>query len=422
MGLEDTSSRRLASVRDMPEIRPGYVVLASCPLPDVRQLRPRPYVALFCKQKYVISLPFVSLGLFGSFDDACRYHEREPDSYYPIAPDENGGIYDPIRMASGSFSGYIDLLCPTTLGKHSIEWHQNMGRISDEDLTKVTDAHKGLVWGVEEPPHKETVTPPLVDVSSGNPLLSQSDPGSTRNTCRIPRIRRRRSTPIVRSYNRDCAHDQGDGEGCGANRDPWDPTAQVHRKTSPQNSRRKHKRKRQDHSESPLKRARHLSLDSRDIIRGSGKRTKRGRLSDSRVKLAAGDWSSCGPLEAAPTLSPESAQSWTWSGTSSETEEAWGGMEEESRGQEEMAIPNIPSSPRALTMTLPPDGQGSLPQSHHTSPLLSPLHAGRSLNASTSTEIDTASAGASNFLPNPDGDKRRQVSHHRYLQTCPRLC
>ncbi|CUS10753.1 unnamed protein product [Tuber aestivum] len=93
--------------------------------------------------------PFTSLRKHATFDKACREHKREPDTYYPISPNKNGGIYIPITITPRYCTGYIDLLCPMTLGKYTIDWGSKMGRISDEDLAKVTEAHRKIVWDAD---------------------------------------------------------------------------------------------------------------------------------------------------------------------------------------------------------------------------------------------------------------------------------
>ncbi|KAG0639698.1 hypothetical protein HOY80DRAFT_69544 [Tuber brumale] len=319
MRVKDTGSAQ-AGVFDTTDIHPGFVVFASSTLPDARQLRPRPYVVLFRKQKYIISLPFTSPMLCGSFGDKGRYCEREPDTYYPIAPNENGGIYEPISVVLGSFSGYIDLLCPTTLGKHMIEWGRNMGRISGEDLTKVIYAHKRLVWGVEGVPHKSKIAPLLAGMSSAMPFSSQSESGTTQGVNSDRQSPRRRCLPTkARSRNR-CGPDDGSGgKGGGGNTDSRGLTVRGQQAAGPQDSSGRHKRKRQD-GQNSLKRMRRMSPDPVDTIQGAERRTGSGQLG-CYMEPAEEAWNSIGALEEMSTLSPTSAKSWIWSGTSSESEE-----------------------------------------------------------------------------------------------------
>ncbi|KAG0133827.1 hypothetical protein HOY82DRAFT_537813 [Tuber indicum] len=380
MRVKDTGSSGQPRVCDTTDIHPGFVIFASSTLPDVRQLRPRPYVVLFRKQKYIISLPFTTPRLCRSFSDARRYYEREPDTYYPIAPNENGGIYEPISVALGSFSGYIDLLCPTTLGKHTIEWGRNMGRISGEDLTKVIHAHKRLAWGIEDVPHKPRIAPPLADMSSAMPL-SQSEPGSTQGVDNDRQNPRCRHLPIkARPHYRGSPDDGSDGKGGGGNQDSRGLTL-GQREAYLQDSIVRHKRRWQDSGQKSLKRTRHLSPSPVDTIRGAECRTGRGYL-DCYAKPE-------GASEEISTLSPTSAKSWVWSGTSSESEETSEATREGGIGQEGIAVPNM-TSPWA-----PPfDGRAFPPF----------------------VTIDTASPGARTSLPNPDVDGRHEFSHRYSVQ------
>ncbi|KAG0640135.1 hypothetical protein HOY80DRAFT_885184 [Tuber brumale] len=133
-------------------------------MPNLRELKRRPYLVIQCKQKHVICLPFTSLRKSTSFNDACRDHGREPDTYYPVSPNQNGGIYTPITVPEYCI-GYIDLLCPMTLGMDTIDWDKKMGRVSDDDLARVTEAHKRLLWGMGEvsnPPGISLVSAPVL--------------------------------------------------------------------------------------------------------------------------------------------------------------------------------------------------------------------------------------------------------------------
>jgi hypothetical protein len=166
----------------------------------------------------------------------------------------------------------------------------------------------------------------------------------------------------------------------------------------------RHKRRWQDSGQKSLKRTRHLSPSPVDTIRGAECRTGRGYL-DCYTKLE-------GASEEVSTLSPTSAKSWVWSGTSSESEETSEATREGGIGQECIAGPNM-TSPWA-----PPfDGQAFLPHCSQSSRCLpSPLSTRRPFDASTFVTIDAASPGARTSPPNPDVDGRHEFSHRYSVQ------
>ncbi|CAZ86210.1 unnamed protein product [Tuber melanosporum] len=158
-------------------------------MPNLGEPKRRPFLVIRCNQKHVICLPFTSLRKYDSIYHACRDHEREPNTYYPVSPNQNDGIYIPITVPEYC-KGYIDLLCPMTLGMNTIDWGCKMGRISDEDLTRVTEAHKRLVWDMSEGRNSSGMALRSAPVLAGHTLE-----GGNHRPHTVPGIPRRNCEP-----------------------------------------------------------------------------------------------------------------------------------------------------------------------------------------------------------------------------------